>query len=414
MKLKDLLRQRKLRAWCLYDVGNSAFATTVMAVLFPIFFRERLALALDSGTTALAWGLASALALLLSAFLGPLAGTWADMRGNHRKALLWTALSGSCLTALLGFLAPGRWLTGLVCFVGGSLAFAVGNVFYDAFLPALAPPRQQGYLSSAGFAAGYLGGGILLLTDILLVFLLPPKWGYGLAFLSVGLWWAGFTLPLYLNSPDMTKIRPSTWAQPGFRKRLTGIASTPGILRFLFAYWLYNDGIGTVMKMGVLYGSLLGIGKEHLLGALLLTQFVGIPCTLLFGRLGQSWGDKKVLLAGLTGYLFLVSWAFFLQENWQFWVLALGIGTVQGGTQALSRSLYSKLVPPGKSGEYFGFYQLSGRLAGLAGPLLFGGAARLTGSVRSGIPFLGFFFIAGMVILVGVDPGPVNRSNREG
>lgn len=409
MDLRECLTRKDFRAWCLYDVGNSAFATTVMAVLFPLFFREHLAADLTEASTATVWSLGSALSLLLSALLGPLAGTWADSRGNHRESLMVMVFSGALLTALIGALPQGRWLTGLACFVGASLSFSLGNVFYDSFLPVLAPEKERAFISSAGFALGYLGGGSLLLADILMVLFLPSPWGNIAAFWSVSIWWLLFSLPLYRNAPPMIPADPAHRSLKDVISRLRAIVRTPKVLRFLLAYWLYNDGIGTIMKMGVLYGSLLGIGRGHLLGALLVTQFVGVPCTFLFGRLGRRWGDRNALLLGLAGYLFLVAWAFFLTENWQFWILALGVGIVQGGTQALSRSLFSLLIPPGKSGEFFGFYQLSGRLAGLGGPLIFGGAAHLTGSVRSGVPFLALFFLAGMGILLGLKVGPRDR-----
>lgn len=413
LDLRECLNRKDFRAWCLYDVGNSAFATTVMAVLFPLFFREHLAANLTGTATATVWSLGSALSLLLSALLCPLAGTWADSRGNHRESLMAMVLSGAFLTALIGSLPQGEWLLGLACFVGATLTFSLGNVFYDAFLPVLAPEKERAILSSAGFAMGYLGGGTLLLANILMIMLLPSPWGNISAFWSVSLWWFSFSFPLYRNAPPMRPSAPGHRGLKDVASRLRIIVRTPQVLQFLLAYWLYNDGIGTIMKMGVLYGSLLGIGRGHLLGALLATQFIGIPSTLLFGRLGRRWGDKTALLLGLSGYLFLVAWAFFLSANWHFWILALGVGTVQGGTQALSRSLFSQLIPPGKGGEFFGFYQLSGRLAGLGGPLIFGGAAHLTGSVRSGVPFLALFFLAGMGILLRLKiPSPIgeNRS----
>ncbi len=414
MDLKYCLSDQSIRAWCLYDVGNSGFATTVMAVLFPLFFHAHLATDLSDSSTALAWSLASALSLLLAALTGPLAGTWTDLRGNHRKALIFSSLMGALLTGLLGILPEDRWLLGLTCYTVASLAFALGNVFYDAFLPSLVPEEHRGYVSSAGFALGYLGGGFLLMVHVLILKILPLQPAYRLVFGSVGLWWALFSIPLYRHAPPMVSAEPVGSSLKHLTLRLREVRQTPKILRFLLAYWLYSDGIGTIMKMGVLYGSLLGIGKFHLLGALLITQFIGIPCSLGFGRLGQRWGDKKALFLGLTGYIMLVVWAYFLKENWQFWILAAGVGTVQGGTQALSRSFFSKLVPPEKTAEFFGFYQLSGRLAGLGGPLIFGLAAHWTGSVRSGVPFLALFFLAGMAILRSIDTGCQNQTGQKG
>jgi UMF1 family MFS transporter len=257
---------------------------------------------------------------------------------------------------------------------------------------------------------GYLGGGILLAVNVAMVAFMSPEKGMRLSFLSVGIWWALFTLPVMAFVPEPPG-NPVGTATPG--RILSRPFETLRSLRkyrdaffFLVAFWLYNDGIGTVIKLGALYASSLGIGRNHLLGALLATQFVAIPCALGFGRLAERIGAKPAISIGLAGYVCLSAWAFFLVHPWQFWVLAIGIGTVQGGTQALSRSLFGSMIPPGQSAEFFAFYDLSSKFSGVAGPALFAVILQVTGSPRLGALALSLFFLAGMAVLRRVD---VNR-----
>ena len=404
------LRRPDRRAWILQDVGNSAFATTILAVLYPLFYREVLGRG-ASGPSVLAWwGYVSALSMLLTALLAPALGAAADRAGRRKAALLSATALGVAASAAMALPAPGQWIWGLGLFVLGSLGFSFNNVFYDAFLPHLAGPEERAGLSSAGYALGYLGGGVLLVADVALV-ALGGEWGFRLSFLSVALWWGGFTWPFlrHVAEPPPSPPEPGeTWGVAAYGRpwrTLLGLREQPDLLWFLGAFWLYNDGIGTIMRMGVLYGSSLGLGQGTLLGALVATQFVGVPFTLLFGRLAARWGDRRALTAGLCGYLALCAFIPFVERSWHFWVLALGVGVVQGGTQALSRSLFAALVPKERSAELYGFYDLSSKFAGVLGPFLFGLLAQITGSLRMGGPVLGVFFLTGILMLRRVRAG---------
>ncbi|WP_352425698.1 MFS transporter [Aminomonas paucivorans] len=410
MILRDLLRRLDWRAWVLQDVGNSAFATTILAVLYPLYYREVLGAGAEASSVLAWWGYVSALSMLLTALLAPGLGALADGAGRRKGALLAATALGVGASAAMGLLGEGHWVWGLALFALGSLGFSFNNVFYDSFLPHLAAPEERAGLSSAGYALGYLGGGTLLVANAALAGFWGEA-GFRLSFLSVALWWGLFTLPFlrHVGEPPPSPREPGeTWGASAYGRpwrTLLGLRHQPDLLWFLGAFWLYNDGIGTIMRMGVLYGSSLGLGQGTLLGALVATQFVGVPCTILFGRLAGRWGDRRVLMAGLGGYLALCAFIPFVVRPWHFWVLALGVGVVQGGTQALSRSLFASLVPKERSAELYGFYDLSSKFAGVLGPFLFGLLAQLTGSLRMGGPVLGLFFLGGMAMLRRVRAG---------
>lgn len=406
MEWRRHLRDSRQRAWVLYDVGNSAFATTIMAVLFPLFYARVLAVHMGEARSAALWGYVAGGALLLSALIAPFAGALGDLRGKRKPGLaLFTAL-GVAITGGMAFLSAGNWVAGLVLLAGGMASFSLASIFYDAFLVHLASPEERPGLSAAGYAFGYLGGGVLLVVNAAMVFLLPGVWGFRLAFGSVALWWGLLSLPLLRRVPEPPAEAGTCGAADIWRRpwnTLRSMRGHPNQLRFLVAFWLYNDGIGTIMKMGVIFGSSLGIAEGHLLGALVATQFVGIPCTVFFGRLAESWGTKRALLAGLAGYAAISAGILFVSEVWHFWILALSIGIVQGGAQALSRSLYAELIPPERSAEYFGFYDMSSKFAGILGPFLFALLADLFGSLRVGAPVLVLFFVSGMLLLRKVE-----------
>ncbi|HPJ25473.1 MAG TPA: MFS transporter [Synergistaceae bacterium] len=400
MKWRAILAHPRLRGWVFYDVGNSAFATTIMVVLYPLFYQNVLSAGMDVSRTTAYWGYASALGLLLAALGGPFAGALGDASGKRKLGLgVMTAL-GIGATAAMAFLREGQWMPGLLLLILGSGGFALANVFYDSLLTRLAAPWRIPAISSAGYAFGYLGGGVLLVCNGFMVFLLP-SWGFRLSFLSVALWWGLFSLPLFRNVPEPPGERVESLGEAMKRplETLREIRKKPETLRFLLAFWLYNDGIGTIMKMGVLFGSAIGVPPLYLVTALILTQFVGIPSTLAWGALARSRGLKKSLVLTLVGYAIIALGVYFVHTPWHFAFLAVSVGLFQGGAQALSRALFSRLIPPEKTAEFFGFYDMSSKFAGVAGPFLFGLLTQITGSVRAGIPVLVFFFIGGILLL---------------
>jgi len=404
---------RAARAWCLYDWANSAFATTVMAALYPPFFRE-LALAAGLGPTAAtaAWGYVTAGALLLLAVTAPVLGASADAAGRRKTGLAAAMVLGVAATASFALLGGASWRAGAWLFVAANFGFGVSILFYESLLPSLARGPDMDRLSTRAYGWGYAGGGLLLVINLLWV--LKPGWfgmpGPGFAvkasFVSVAVWWAVFSLPLLRRVPEP----PGAGAAAGPRQALRRLAATAREVRryrelslLLAAYWIYNDGIGTIVKMATAYGAEIGIGLGAMMAALVLTQAVGVPCAFLFGRLAGRVGAKRAVLAALTVYAAISVGGYFLAATWHFFLLAGLVGTVQGGAQALSRSLFAAMVPRHKAAEFFGFYSTSGKLAGVAGPLVFAAAGQAFGSSRSGILALVVFFAAGGALLRRVD-----------
>jgi MFS transporter, UMF1 family len=405
------LAARPALSWSLYDWANSAFATTVMAGFFPTFFRQYWSAGADSSLTTFRLGMANALAGLAIALLAPFLGAVAD-RGGHRKRMLAAfSLLGILATLLLYFIAQGQWLPAAILFALGTLGFNGGVVFCDALLLDVAKPADYDRVSSQGYALGYLGGGLLFAINVLMVS--KPAW-FGLAgaaeavrwsFVTVAVWWLVFMLPLLCFVEESAPERRRGWRESlsaGWRELAATarkVRSQPLLLQFLVAYWLYIDGVNTVVKMAVDYGLAAGIASTHLLGALLLTQFVAFPASLAFGWLGGKIGARASVLLGLAVYSLLTGWAYFLDTALEFYLMAAVLGLVQGGVQSLSRSMFGRLVPEGKSAEYFGFYNMVGKFGTVLGPALMGVVALVTGTTRVSILALLMLFLGGGVML---------------
>jgi MFS transporter, UMF1 family len=413
--------RRAVNAWCLYDWANSAFACTVMAALYPPFFRavaEADGLAPAAATAR--WGLVTALALLAAAALSPLLGAVADATGAKKRMLGGAMALGASVTALFALLPDRGWQLAGVAFGVANLGFASSFVFYEALLPHVARPGRMDAVSARGYAWGYLGGGLLLVLNMLWV-TMPERFGLAgagaavrLSFVSVAVWWAVFSIPIlrHVAEPPAAGRVAAGPAAAGrmWRRSFARLAATWRDIRgyrplavMLAAYWLYNDGIGTIIKMATAYGGEIGIGTAHMIQALVLTQFVGFPCTLLCGKLAGRVGPRPVLLGGLVVYGGICILGYFMTTAWHFFALAGLVGTVQGGTQALSRSLFGSMVPRHKSAEFFGFYATSGKFAGIAGPLIFALVSQATGASRLSVLFLLVFFAAGGWLLCRVD-----------
>ncbi len=412
-KLNDRIHAQIINAWCMYDWGSSGFSTTIEAAVLPVYFEQVVAAGLAGNTATVYWGYTNAISLLVAALLAPLLGSIADYTGGKKRLLTIFAVVGILATALMVLVDSGDWLMALVLFFFGSVGLGASCVFYDALLPHVARANEIDFVSSKGYALGYLGGGILLAVNILMIQVIwaGSNLGPRLSFLTVAIWWAIFSLPLLRRVPEPAAntagigvgVNPLA---AGFRR----LGQTFGELRkyrqlffFLMAFWLYNDGIGTIIKMATIYGSEIGIGMIDLIGALLLTQFVGIPFSLLFGKFSSRIGTKRAIMIGLGWYALITVAGYFMSLAWHFWVLALMVGMVQGGTQALSRSLFGLMAPKARSAEFFGFYDVSSKFAGIAGPFLFAIVGQLTGSSRLSIIALIVFFIGGILLLWRVD-----------
>jgi UMF1 family MFS transporter len=341
----------------------------------------------------------------------PVLGAIADRSGAKKKFLIFFAYFGSIMTLGLVSVQQGNWQMAATLYVLSVVGFSGSLIFYDALLPGVAGEKKIDYVSALGYALGYLGGGLLFAFTIWLT-LQPETFGIGskesaikISFILTGLWWALFTIPLILFVPepecDMGKKSQSP-VRDGLRQIFSTfreIRSMKNIFLFLLAYWFYIDGIDTIIRMAIDYGLSLGFEFTDLILALLITQFVGFPCALIYGKLGERIGPRKAIYAGLVVYLLVVIWAIMMTHKNEFYILAGAIGLVQGGVQALSRSFYARLIPQKKAGEFFGFYNMLGKFAVIIGPALLGIVGRLTHSPRLGIASIAVLFILGGIIL---------------
>ncbi|MEN2767744.1 MFS transporter [Ornithinibacillus xuwenensis] len=415
-----MIKDKKTQlSWALYDFGNSAFATTMLAAVLPIFYSNVAANGLEDGLATSYWGYANSIAVLIVAILAPILGAISDFSSSKKKFLRFFAFMGMIASILLAFTGEGDYIFVALLFIIGSIGFSGANIFYDAFLPEVADERDMDKVSSKGFALGYVGGGILLLINVLMI--LKFEW-FGLpdvtsamkvSFFTVGLWWFIFSIPLLKNIHDEKKApikRDKAYLSIGFSRigsTFKEIKQFKHLLIFLFAFWLYNDGISTIIRMATIYGDDIGIDQNSLIVALLITQFVGIPCTFFFGWLAGKIAPKKALIMTLVFYLGIVILGYFMNSALHFYLLAICVGFVQGGAQALSRSIFGRMVPENKKGEFFGFYGISSKFSAVFGPFLFGFVGQITGNSRFGILSLVFFFVAGIILLsfVNVEKG---------
>ncbi|MDN5865054.1 MAG: MFS transporter [Gammaproteobacteria bacterium] len=397
---------RETWAWASYDFANSVFATTIIAGFFPVFLDQywRGDLSHGQAFALLAWvnaGVAIVIALCV-----PVLGAIADC-GNHRKRFLAGFLAlGVAASALLALPDKGNLDAALILFGLGSLGFLAGNVFYDALLPHVAPRPHFDRASTLGYALGYLGGGILFAINVTMV--QKPEW-FGLvdagaavkaSFVTVAVWWGLFALVLFAGvhegggAAGLRRAVGQGLLQ--FRRIVLRLRTLPLLLGFLVVYWLYIDGVNSVFKLAVGFGLAVGLPSSGLIVALLVTQFVAFPAALAYGWIGERVGPRAAISAGLLVYIFVVVYAAFITRIWQFFLLAVLVGLVQGGVQALSRSLYARLIPREESAAFFGFFGLMGKFAAVFGPLIVAGVQTWTGSPRLAVAAIGVLFVIGL------------------
>jgi UMF1 family MFS transporter len=421
------LHRPELRAWVAYDWANSAIWTAVIASIFPAYFYDVAAAAHGTAAEATArFALATTVGLVTVAVLAPVLGALADFAAVRKRMLLAFLALGAAATASLYFVQRGDWLLALALFVLIEVGVSGSCVFYDALLPHVARPDEIDRVSTTGYALGYLGGGLLLALNF--AWIARPGWfglpaGPGLtesqatlpvrlAFVSAAAWWVAFAVPLFrrvgeppavLESHERSDHGPVRGALSRLGAIVRELRRYPDAMKMLVAVLIYSDGVGTLIRMAVIYGAEIGIGKRALVGSILLVQFVSIPFALLFGRLAAAMGPKRAIFLGLGGYAAVSVFAYFMMTGWHFLILSLGVAAVQGGTQALSRSLFASLIPKHKSAEFFGLFAVSERFAGIVGPVIFAAMAALTGSSRSAILSIVVFFAAGAAVLTRVN-----------
>ena len=378
-------KDRKLIwGWAMYDWANSAFATTVMAGFFPIFFKKYWSSGVDVNQSTAMLGFGNSMASLIVALLAPVMGAIADRGSLKKKFLIFFAYLGVLMTAGLYLVEKGDWLMAVFVYIMGVIGFSGANIFYDSLLPIVAEESKVDSVSSFGYAMGYLGGGLLFLLNVIMT-LQPKMFGFADAgeavrwsFLSVALWWGLFTVftIVWVQEPaiEIKKNQKSSIIEGLKQLKYTfeEIRHLKTVIIFLLAYWFYIDGVDTIVKMAVDYGMSIGFESDDLIVALLIVQFVGFPAALFFGRLGERWGVRPSIFLAIGVYIGITIWGMMMREKYEFYVLAIVIGLVQGGIQALSRSYYSRLIPKNQSAEYYGFYNMLGKFAAIIGPALMG------------------------------------------
>lgn len=401
-------------AWTMYDWANSAFATSIMATVLPVYYASVAAAGLPENLRTAYWGYTSSIGALIIAILSPILGAVADFKGAKKTFLTVFMSLGVTGTALLFFIQSGDWLLASLFFIIGNIGFSGSIVFYDSLLPHIATPQEIDQVSSRGYMMGYIGGGLLLAVNLAMI-MLPSDELTGLmtrlTFVTVAVWWLAFTFPLlrFVKEPARRILAGEEHFNP-IQASFSRLSATFRDIRhyrdlfiFLVAFWVYNNGIGTIIMMATIYGAEIGIGQTTLIGTLLMVQFVAAPFAWLFGWLAKKIGTKKAIYLSLVIYTCIACAGYFLQTEWQFWALGFAVATVQGGSQALSRSLLGRMMPRSKSAEFYGFFSVSEKFAGIAGPAIFGIVSQVMGHSRLSLVSLVIFFAVGGLLLTRVN-----------
>jgi UMF1 family MFS transporter len=409
---KKKIINKKVLSWAFYDWANSAFATTVMAGFFPIFFKSFWAGDL-TGPESSAWlGTANSVSGLVIVCIAPFLGALADITNKKKLFLGLFAFLGIITTGSLFFIAQGMWVTAMMVYIFACIGFSGGNVFYDSLLINVSSDQNRNRVSALGYSLGYLGGGFLFVLNVAM-YQSPEFFGLKsiteavlFSFLSVSVWWGVFSIPIFrfVNEDPINKVEIK--ATNLFIESLQRVISTFKDIRqyktlslFLLAYWLYMDGVDTIVRMALAYGADIGLDASDMILALIITQFVGFPATILYGILGDKLGLKLMLSVGIIGYIFVTIFSIFITNISGFYFLATVIGLFQGGVQSISRTIFSQLIPPEKATEFFGFYNLVGKSAVVFGPILVGWIAYIFDNPDYGILSLLLLFIPGLLVL---------------
>jgi UMF1 family MFS transporter len=415
------------RAWAWYDWANSAYFTTVITAVFPSFFATYAAAGLEPAQATARFGALTTISVATVAVASPVLGALADYSGVKKRLLAIFLTIGATACAFMALIGKGDVGLASALFFIGNVGVSGSLVFYDALLPHVARPDETDRVSAAGFAVGYLGGGVMLLLNLAWI-LQPAMFGFAdttaavkASFVSVAIWWAAFAIPLFRVVPE-----PPSSRQPG--EPAGGAAIVEAFLRLgrtlgqirryrhafllFLAMLLYQDGIQTIIRMAAVYGAEIGIAQTAQIAAFVMVQFLGIPFAFIFGSLGARIGTKRAIFIAIGVYALATILGYFMTTVTHFFILAALVATVQGGAQALSRALFSRLIPPDRTTEFFGFYAVAERFATVLGPLVFTLSVALTGSSRSAVLVILLFFVAGAWVLSLVDEEEGMRAAR--
>ena len=399
-------------SWALYDWANSAFATTVMAGFFPIFYKSYWASDLSNLESTAMVGYANSLSGLIVVLLAPILGAYADIGTKRKKLLLLFASLGILCTASFYFIPQGEWMLAAILYAIAAVGFSGGNVFYDSLIVSVSDNENRNRVSALGYSLGYLGGGLLFLINVIM-FLNPQLFGIEsqsnavlLSFFMVAVWWAFFSVPLLRNVKEQDSERENPRFFQALKQSFNEVYQTLSEVRkyknvaiFLLAYWFYMDGIDTIVRMATAYGADIGLEASSMITALILTQFVGFPSTLIFGYFADRLGFKKILTIGILIYILISIFASRITTATEFYAMAIVVGLVMGGVQAVSRAYFSSIIPKDKEAQFFGFYNLVGKSAVVAGPALLAWISMIFNTPRAGILGLLVLFIPGLILL---------------
>jgi UMF1 family MFS transporter len=412
--MEQKAHKKSVTAWAMYDWANSAFATTVMAAVLPVYYSSVASSGIPAHEATSNWAFTTTIALILVAILGPILGAMADFSGAKKRFMTSFVLIGVFGTALLFFVRSGDWLLASLFYIVGSIGFSGANVFYDSFLPHVANENEIDQVSSRGYAMGYAGGGIMLAINLAMIMLSPDSMTElmtRISFVTVAVWWFIFTIPFWktIKEPPRRVLDGERLFNP-VKASLNRLSNTfkevtkyKELSKFIVAFWLYNNGIGTIIYMASIYGTELGFSSTTTIGTLLMVQFVAIPFAFLFGWLAKKIGTKRGILLSLAIYTLIAIGGYFLYKEIHFWLLGFAVAMVQGGSQALSRSLCGRMMPKSKSAEFYSFFSVSEKIAGTIGPLVFGLVSRFMGGSRLSIVSLIIFFALGAFLLTRVN-----------
>jgi UMF1 family MFS transporter len=413
----------------MYDWANSAFVLVIITAVFPVYFQQVVAAGLDKDAATVQFGWSTTIALTLVAILSPILGALADFLGVRKRMLAVSIALGVIATACMYFISHGNLMLALVLFALGNVGISLSFVFYDSLLPHIASVEEMDRVSSAGYAIGYLGSALLLMLNLWWI-QEPGTFGIAnaetatrLSFLSVAVWWGVFSIPIFRRVAEPARLvdagnADATHTVRGtFRALLTTLTELRRTYRqaaiALLAMFVYNDGIGTIIRMAAIYAATIGVPQQHVIIAILLVQLIGIPFSFLFGSLAGRIGTKTAIMMGLVVYSAISVVAYRMTSTAEFYVLAILVATVQGGTQALSRSLYASMIPKHKASEFFGFYSVFDKVSGIFGPMVFSLMIVIAGSTRAAILSVIAFFVIGAIILSLVNVAEGQRQARE-
>lgn len=401
------------KSWILYDWANSAFVVTIVTALLPIYFKDVVAVGMSDANSTAYWGYVNTIVSIIVAFASPVLGIIADYENNKKKFLIFFVIIGTASSCLLSVVGEGNVLLCLIIYMIAAICFFSGNIFYDSMLVDVTKEDRMDWISSNGFAWGYIGSTIPFILCIVMI-LNPSLIGLSskitairISFIVTGLWWFVFSIPLFKNIKQIYFIKKTkNILKDSFIRlleTLKEIRNHKNIYLFLIAYFFYIDGISTIFKMAAVYGRDVGVDGNNLLVILLATQFVAFPFALIFGKISKKLSAKTMLLIGIIIYIMISVYGFFIKTVFDYWVLAMMVATCQGGMQALSRSYFCKMIPKEKAASYFGIYNIIGKFSAIIGPFMIAIVSQITKQSRYGILSLVVLFIVGFTLLKKVE-----------